>query len=58
VLDGSIRGAMREVVLLNAAAGLVAADLARDLGEGMAKGEENLDNGGALAKLRLLQGAD
>jgi anthranilate phosphoribosyltransferase len=55
VLDGSIRGAKREVVLLNAAAGFVVAGLARDLVEGIAKAAEQIENGGALARLRLLQ---
>ena len=55
VLDGTIRGAMREVVVFNAAAGFVAANLARDLGEGIGMALEQLDSGGALAKLRLLQ---
>jgi anthranilate phosphoribosyltransferase len=58
VLDGSIRGAMRDVVVLNGAAGLVAADLAGSLAEGLAKAEESIDGGGALAKLRLLQRAE
>jgi len=57
VLDGTIRGAMREVVVFNAAAGFVAADLARDLGEGIGMAIEQLDSGRALAKLRLLQNA-
>ncbi len=55
VLDGSIRGAKREVVVLNAAAGFVVANIVRDLGEGIAKAVEQIENGGALARLRALQ---
>lgn len=55
VLSGDVRGAKREVVVLNAAAGFVVSDLARDLAEGIALAEEQLDSGRALAKLRDLQ---
>jgi anthranilate phosphoribosyltransferase len=55
VLDGSIRGAKRDVVLLNAGAGFVVAGLARDLAEGIARAAEQIDSGHALAKLRALQ---
>jgi anthranilate phosphoribosyltransferase len=54
VLTG-IPGARREIVLLNAAAGLVAAGLAGDLKEGVRMGAEAIDSGQAgatLAKLR------
>jgi anthranilate phosphoribosyltransferase len=54
VLTG-IKGARREIVLLNAAATLVAADLAADLKEGVILGAEAIDTGEAaaiLAKLR------
>lgn len=55
ILDGSIRGAKRDVVLLNAAAGFVVANLAKDLPDGIAIAGEQLDSGRALAKLRELQ---
>lgn len=55
VLSGHIRGAKRDVVVLNAAAGFVVADLAPDLAAGIALAEEHLDNGSALEKLRALQ---
>jgi anthranilate phosphoribosyltransferase len=54
VLTG-IPGARRDIVLLNAAAALVAAGLARDLKEGVAQGAEAIDSGqtaATLAKLR------
>jgi anthranilate phosphoribosyltransferase len=50
-----IPGARRDIVLLNAAAGLVAAGLASDLKEGVGLGAEAIDSGQAavtLAKLR------
>jgi anthranilate phosphoribosyltransferase len=55
VLTG-IKGARRDIVLLNAAAMLVAADLAGDLKEGVVLGAEAIDSGEAaatLAKLRM-----
>jgi anthranilate phosphoribosyltransferase len=58
VLTG-IKGARRDVVLLNAAAVLVAADLAGDLKQGVALGAEAIDSGEAaatLAKLRAFGG--
>jgi anthranilate phosphoribosyltransferase len=54
VLTG-IPGARRDIVLLNAAAGLVAAGLAGDLKEGVKLGAEAIDSGevaATLAKLR------
>ena len=56
ILDGSIRGPMRDLVALNAAAGFVVAGLARDLAEGLLRAEEQIQSGRALAKLRALQG--
>jgi anthranilate phosphoribosyltransferase len=58
VLTG-IPGARRDIVLLNAAAALVAAGLAADLKEGVARGAEAIDSGKAaatLAKLRQFGG--
>ena len=54
VLTG-IKGARRDIVLLNAAAGLVAAGLAADLKEGVKIGGEAIDNGEAAALLAKLR---
>lgn len=54
VLDGSVDGAKRDVVLLNAGAALLAADVVADLAEGIAKAAEVIDSGAALAKLDAL----
>ena len=54
VLTG-IPGARRDIVLLNAAAGLVAAGLAGDLKEGVTMGAEAIDSGHAAATLEKLR---
>jgi len=54
VLTG-IKGARRDIVLLNAAAGLVAAGLAGDLKEGVQMGAEAIDSGQAAATLEKLR---
>jgi len=54
VLTG-IPGARRDIVLLNSAAVLVAAGLAGDLKEGVAKSAEAIDSGEAAATLAKLQ---
>lgn len=54
VLTG-IPGARRDIVLLNAAAVLVAASLAGDLKEGVAKSAEAIDSGEAAATLEKLR---
>jgi anthranilate phosphoribosyltransferase len=54
VLTG-IPGARRDIVLLNAAAGLVAAGLADDLKEGVRLGAETIDSGQAAATLAKLR---
>lgn len=54
VLEGQ-RGAPRDIVVVNAAAGLVAAGLARDLREGMAMAEKSIDSGAAMSKLEMLR---
>jgi anthranilate phosphoribosyltransferase len=54
VLTG-LPGARRDIVLLNAAAGLVAAGLAADLKEGVALGAEAIDSGEAAATLAKLR---
>jgi anthranilate phosphoribosyltransferase len=55
VLDGSIRGGKRDIVLLNAAAGFVVTGLAHDMHAGVALANEQIDSGLALAKLRALR---
>jgi anthranilate phosphoribosyltransferase len=47
-------GARRDIVLMNAAAGLLAADAVADLAEGVAKARESIDSGQALARLEAL----
>ena len=54
VLTG-IPGARRDIVLLNAAAGLVAAGLAGDLKEGVQMGAGAIDSGQAAATLENLR---
>ena len=54
VLTGT-PGARRDIVLLNAAAGLVAAGLAGDLKEGVQMGAEAIDSGQAAATLAKLR---
>jgi anthranilate phosphoribosyltransferase len=51
VLSGEERGARRDIVLLNAAAALVAADLAQDLREGLSLAHAALEQGSALDAL-------
>jgi len=53
VLDG-VPGPRRDIVLLNAAAALVAADRARSLREGIALAAESIDSGRARAALDAL----
>ena len=53
LFDGET-GAVRDIVSLNAAAGLVVAEIAADLEEGMAKAHESLDSGAAKQALQAL----
>lgn len=57
ILDGSERGARRDLVLLNAGAALVVAGLAPELGEGIALAREQIDRGAALRKLEQFRQA-
>ena len=50
-----IKGARRDIVLLNAAATLVAAGLTDDLKQGVAMGAEAIDSGQAAATLAKLR---
>lgn len=54
VLAGTIKGARRDLTVLNAAAGFVIVGKASDLTQGRALAEELLDRGAAHAKLRAL----
>jgi len=54
VLEGQ-RGARRDIVVVNAAAGLVAAGLVTQLHEGVVLAEKSIDSGAALAKLDALR---
>ncbi len=51
VLSGEITDAKRDVVLLNAAAALIAADHVDNIGEGISRAAEIVDSGAALQKL-------
>lgn len=52
---GAKAGARRDIVVVNAAAGLVAAGLAKDLLEGVAAAEKSIDSGAAFEKLEMLR---
>jgi anthranilate phosphoribosyltransferase len=54
VLEGE-QGPRREIVLVNAAAGLVVAGIASDLRDGMRLAAESIDSGAAWAKLGMLR---
>ena len=51
VLSGEHRGPRRDIVLLNAAAALVVADVAQDFGQGWQRAGDLIDRGAALEKL-------
>ncbi|EFO81470.1 anthranilate phosphoribosyltransferase [Oscillochloris trichoides DG-6] len=54
ILAGEEQGPPRDVVLLNAAAALVAGDLAQDLGEGLAQARTSIDQGHAMQRLEAM----
>ncbi|MBM3244388.1 MAG: anthranilate phosphoribosyltransferase [Candidatus Omnitrophica bacterium] len=54
ILNGA-RGPKRDIVVLNAAAAIFAADRARSIKEGIAMAEDSLDSKKALEKLELLK---
>lgn len=54
LLDGTVDSAKRDVVLLNAAAGIVVGGLAPDLPAGIELAARSIDSGAALAKLNAL----
>jgi anthranilate phosphoribosyltransferase len=57
ILDGTEKGAKRDLVLLNAGASLVVAGLTRELSEGIALAKEQIESGAALRKLDQLRQA-
>ena len=54
IFAGTERGAKRDIVVLNAAAGLVAAGLADSLEQGVAAAAAAIDDGGAAGKLAAI----
>lgn len=57
ILAGDIRGARRDIVLINAAASLHVSGLAGTIGEGVDMSREAIDSGAALRKLEQLREA-
>lgn len=55
ILSGEVKGAKRDLAVVNAAAGFVVAGLAGDIADGITMAGEQIDNGRALQKLRALQ---
>ncbi|MDQ2868076.1 MAG: anthranilate phosphoribosyltransferase [Verrucomicrobiota bacterium] len=55
ILDGSDKGAKRALLVANAAAAFVVSGLANEMNSGIARAQEEIDSGRALAKLRALQ---
>ena len=55
ILSGEIKGAKRDLTLVNAAGGFVVAGLARDMSDGIGLAREQIDSGRALEKLRSFQ---
>ena len=54
ILNGTVKGPKRDIVLINAAASLLAANLVSDLAEGIRKAAASIDSGAALDKLERL----
>jgi anthranilate phosphoribosyltransferase len=55
ILSGEVKGAKRDLTLVNAAGGFVVAGLARDMSDGIELAREQIDSGRALEKLRGFQ---
>lgn len=55
ILSGEVKGAKRDLAVVNAAAGFVVADRCHDMNEGIALAHEQIDSDRALGKLRALQ---
>jgi anthranilate phosphoribosyltransferase len=54
ILEGKTRGPKRDIVLINAAASLLAANRVPDLATGLRRSEDAIDSGAALDKLERL----
>ena len=54
ILQGKITGPKRDIVLINSAASLLAANLVNDLAEGICESADAIDSGAALEKLECL----
>jgi anthranilate phosphoribosyltransferase len=54
ILDGSLRGPQRDIVLLNAAAALVAAERAEDFAEGVELARRAIDSGAARERMEQM----
>lgn len=52
---GRVRGSKRDIVIVNAAAALVASELAKDLRNGVELAEKSIDSGAAAGKLEELR---
>ncbi len=52
---GGVRGSKRDIVIVNAAAGLVASELAKDLRKAVELAEKSIDSGAAATKLDELR---
>ena len=55
ILSGEVKGAKRDLTVINAAGGFVVAGLAGDMNDGIAIAREQIDSGRALEKLRDFQ---
>jgi anthranilate phosphoribosyltransferase len=55
ILSGELKGAKRDLAIVNAAGGFVVAGRVPDMNEGIALAREQIDSGRALEKLRALQ---
>ncbi len=55
ILSGQVKGAKRDLAVVNAAGGFVVAGLARDLGDGIALARAQLDSRRAWEKLHAMQ---
>jgi len=54
ILEGNIRGPKRDIVLINSAASLLAANRCADLADGIRQSARSIDSGAALDKLERL----
>lgn len=54
ILEGSVTGPPRDIVLLNAAAALVAAEQAADFAEGVARARQSIDGGAAYGRMEQM----